>query len=137
MLPFSWALSLLGFPCSSTFVTRLATTSRPCQGVDPNRAGVVVVTQPFSGAVPRRVSLAAMSALQSARIPGCLRVVHTSGTVTGGGTCTCAVMGVMPPLTLIIKAVMASAILRTMRADRVIPSLVRIRSMARMGYPGT
>ena len=77
-----------------------------------------------------------MSALQSARILEST-LVHTFGTVTGGGTCTCAVMGVMSPLTLIIKAVMASAVLRTMRADRVIPSLVRIRSMARMGYSGT
>ena len=106
----------------------------------------VFVTQ-FSEAVPRRVSLAAMSALQSLSRPAgpmftTLEFKHNSSrtvTVGGGcgGTCTCAVMGVMSPLTLIIKAVMASAVLRTMRADRVIPSLVRIRSMARMGYSGT
>ena len=54
-------------------------------------------------------------------------MLHTSATVTavgvGGAAGTCAMMGVVPPPAIIIKALMASVVPRTMRAANVMPGL--------------
>ena len=84
----------------------------------PSHAVIGLVVSQFSEAVPRRVSLAARSVSQSA-----IRLESSGSGIAAvlAHDVVCAITGMGASPMVIIKAVMASVLLMTMRAARVIP----------------